>query len=763
MEVDGETAAGGFAPIIAIRHATVIGSGPLPAAVDAAKAGRSIPLSANVWAVARGRILWSDTRLKPGYKFLTLFLRLENGEQIPVSVALANRCKPVDVVDAEVEVHGILGTSFAGAGNRISNHLLVAGCEAVRILTPPHPDWSLPLKAIRVLLTYRSETNVNDMIRVRGTVTLADSAIRFYIQDGTRGIAVEPVESATALRAGEAVEVLGRIVQDLQGARRIVAARVRPSPTPVPIAIRRVKDASAENGFADTLVCLVGTIVSRELTPERLLLGVQSGGAIVTADLPLAGHATLYSAPEVDDLVEITAIARVRPAFEERNVDVRLALRSPFDIRIVKKRPFYERIPWGRVALGASCVALGAMIWILALRNRVRARTRQLEEARIEAERASRAKGEFLANMSHEIRTPMNGVLAASELALQTGLNGEQRELVETVKTSAESLLTIINDILDVSKIEAGKLTFDPIPFSLRKMMHGAVNAHQVAARKKGLLLSCHIRPDVPEVIVADQTRLAQIVTNLVGNAIKFTASGEVAVFVNLEDLSSEGAQLHFSVRDTGIGIPESQQLAIFEAFSQADASTTRRFGGTGLGLSISSKLVHTLGGKLWVESEMDKGSCFHFTLTLPVGAAALESAPVARVPSEKQPALRILLAEDNLVNQKLAVRLLEKQGHAVTAASDGREAIALFERQAFDLILMDVQMPGMDGFEATAAIREMEKFKGSRIPIVALTAHAMSGDRERCLASGMDGFATKPIRPEDLHNEIRRLQVQAR
>ena len=262
---------------------------------------------------------------------------------------------------------------------------------------------------------------------------------------------------------------------------------------------------------------------------------------------------------------------------------------------------------------------------------------------------------------------------------------------------------------------------------------------------------------------MADQTRLAQIVTNLVGNAIKFTASGEVAVFVNLEDLSSEGAQLHFSVRDTGIGIPESQQLAIFEAFSQADASTTRRFGGTGLGLSISSKLVHTLGGKLWVESEMDKGSCFHFTLTLPVGAAALESAPVARVPSEKQPALRILLAEDNLVNQKLAVRLLEKQGHAVTAASDGREAIALFERQTFDLILMDVQMPGMDGFEATAAIREMEKFKGSRIPIVALTAHAMSGDRERCLASGMDGFATKPIRPEDLHNEIRRLQVQAR
>ena len=256
MEVDGETAAGGFAPIIAIRHATVIGSGPLPAAVDAAKAGRSIPLSANVWAVARGRILWSDTRLKPGYKFLTLFLRLENGEQIPVSVALANRCKPVDVVDAEVEVHGILGTSFAGAGNRISNHLLVTGCEAVRILTPPHPDWSLPLKAIRVLLTYRSETNVNDMIRVRGTVTLADSAIRFYIQDGTRGIAVEPVESATALRAGEAVEVLGRIVQDLQGARRIVAARVRPSPTPVPIAIRRVKDASAENGFADSLVCL---------------------------------------------------------------------------------------------------------------------------------------------------------------------------------------------------------------------------------------------------------------------------------------------------------------------------------------------------------------------------------------------------------------------------------------------------------------------------------------------------------------------------
>jgi CheY-like chemotaxis protein len=341
----------------------------------------------------------------------------------------------------------------------------------------------------------------------------------------------------------------------------------------------------------------------------------------------------------------------------------------------------------------------------------------------------------------------MNGIIGMTELALGSQLTPYQTDCLHTVKTSAQNLLTILNDVLDFSKIESRKLTLEAVPFALAEAMGDVLKLLAIRARQKGIELLYDVDPRTPPGLVGDPVRLRQIVTNLVGNAIKFTDRGRVVLSIHEETRHERRTTLHFSVLDTGIGIPGDKHAAIFEAFSQADGSTTRRFGGTGLGLAISSTLVQMMGGRIWVESEPDAGSVFHFTAAFEIAPeTAANVARAAAGPAAAKRRVNVLVAEDNLVNQRVVSGLLSKRGHLVTLAGNGLEAIAALERGQFDVVLMDVQMPEMGGFEATAAIRARERDTGSHIRIVAMTAHAMSGDRERCIASGMDGYLSKPI-----------------
>ncbi len=596
----------------------------------------------------------------------------------------------------------------------------------------------------------RAASYTEQRVCVQGVVTMETGLLRsgswdFYVQDPSGGIAVqgtgpEPVPRGAAVTACGRMGLYEGLEPQIEQAEVRLLGKAK-LPAPEPLSISQAMDGAA----AGKLVQVRGVVQRVSIGETRDVFWLGPPGPALKVYFrrePSVPSAVQRSAP-AGATVEVTGIL-----IPEESNKYQIRLRTADDIALLEHPESAQMRRLRASLLAAAGLALAIGLWVLLLRRAVRRQTAQIRRLMIEARQSEEAKSRFLANMSHEIRTPLNGIMGMTELALESNPGPEQRSYLETIRSSARALLEIVNDVLDLSRIEKGKMRLEPQPFSLRQMIGELLPLIAVQARQKGLRLEVSIDGRLPDAVTGDAGRIRQVLVNLLSNAVKFTHSGWVKLAVEPD---GEG-KVRFSVADSGPGIPLAKQKEIFRAFVQGDGSSTRQYGGSGLGLTISDHLVRLMGGQMRLESAPGQGSTFSFSIPLPKAGGSAAATEDFLGEECIVRGLRILVAEDNEINRRALESLLRRDGHFPRFAANGAEAVELARAERFDAILMDVQMPGVSGLEATRRIREIEAAeKRDPVPVIGLTAHAFPEDVQRCRAAGMNDYLAKPYHIDDL------------